>query len=130
MDKRLIDVHVSIPTRQDAPEASEPAYGTFDFPSLPVTTQGATVLGLGLHSALPVRANEFDAPPRQAFAERVAVIGPIGYDPVRFLARVARFAVPDLDGAQRFFRERDFRRTYRALSLGVVQLTGARHSHF
>ena len=97
----------------ESSEVSEPGDGAFNLPSFSVSSEWATVLGFGLLAVLAMGTDQFDAALLQPVAQRVAVVGAVGDQARGVAARASGFAIADLDGAERFLDERDFRRAGR-----------------
>jgi len=67
----------------ESSEGLEQTDRAFDDPAFTITPQRWGVFGRRSFATATVRTDEFDAAVGQAFAERIAVGGPIVYQPVR-----------------------------------------------
>jgi hypothetical protein len=85
MKEGSIASDVVIITNQQPPEVAQPSEGAFDFPTVPVAAQGAAIVERGLAASAAVRVDQQDSPVPQPFAQRVAVVGPVGDDAQRSL---------------------------------------------
>jgi hypothetical protein len=111
MKKGAIDCERAIVTHYQATEVAEPGVGAFDDPTPLVPPQCPAILRCWPNAILLVRADQFDAAPPQAFAQRIAVVGFVSNHPQRFLPWPAGMMTPSYpDGRERRFREPDFRR--------------------
>lgn len=97
----------------ESSEVSEPRDGAFDFPPFSVSSEWATILGIGLLAVFAMGTDQFDAALLQPVAQGVAVVGAVGDQARGVAARASGLAVADLDGAERLLDERDFRRAGR-----------------
>jgi hypothetical protein len=74
MKERAIDRERAVVPHNQASEVSEPGVGAFDSPSPPVASQRSAILRRGPNAISLVRTNQFNPPPLQALAQRIAVI--------------------------------------------------------
>ena len=111
MKERLIDGQRAVVAYDQSPVVAQPADGTFNDPAPLIPPQGSAVLGGRPGSVLAVRSDQFDAPPGQSLAQRIAVVTAIGNHALRLLAGTARTVPsPYPDRLERTLREPDFRR--------------------
>lgn len=113
MDKCLKDLMASVPAHDEPTEVTQPSNGTFDFPSLSVTAQGAAVLAFGFAPVASMGRDLLYATGGQPVAEGVAVVGSVQDEPLGFDGLQTTVLPANADIAQRLFRERDLRRTGR-----------------
>jgi len=94
-----------------AAEMPQPGKGAFDNPAMPETAQLAAILMRRLTIVAPRWDDRLDPAPHQGRTQRIAVVTPIGHQPIRSLARPARLARPsDRHGVQGFLQQGHFRR--------------------
>ena len=94
-------------SHEESAELSEPCVGTFDDPAALVASELSAVLVASVPAIFAIRNDEVDASLCQPFAQRVGVVGSIGYHTLRLLSRPA-FAARDFDFGERGFRKRNF----------------------
>ena len=75
MEECLIHDELAFVTDHEPTEVPDPSDGSFDLPASLVSAQLASVLGWGFDAVGFVRADQFDSPLFQAFAQRVGVGG-------------------------------------------------------
>jgi len=80
MEKGSIHGDVMIIAHQQPPEITQPSKGAFDFPTMAITSQRASIVERGFATARAMRTDEQDAAVEQALAQRVAVVGAVGDD--------------------------------------------------
>jgi len=79
--ERLIKLDMTVVSHEQAAEVAKPGERALDLPALAVAPQAAPVVERGLASVLAVRADQRDAPARQAPAQFVAVVSAVGNHP-------------------------------------------------
>ena len=113
MNKRTKDIGRSIPPHHQSAVVAEPSDGAFDLPSFAIAPEGAAVLAALLFPIPAMRRNLLDTAGRQAVPEGIAVIRLVHDQAFGFRARATRTSGAYAHRAERFFRERDLRRTGR-----------------
>ena len=98
-------------TDEQSSELSQPCICSFNLPAFTVAPQGSPVLSRLAYSVCFVGHDQLDTPFLQALPQRIAIIGFVGNQPLRFLPRTATaLAVGDADRGKRDFCKFDFRR--------------------
>src|SRR5579875_170585 len=87
MKETTIDRERTVVTHDQAPVVAEPADGSFHDPATPVAPESAPVLGRRALAVPVMWRDQFDATLRQPFAQRIAVVTPIGDHPLGLLSR-------------------------------------------
>src|SRR5882724_1567781 len=65
---------------QQSPEVAQPGEGALDLPPVAVAAQSAAIVEGGFAATAAMRTDEQDSPIEQAPAQRIAVVGSVGYD--------------------------------------------------
>ena len=81
MKERRIHLDVSFIAHHQPAVMTQPSQGPFDFPSLPIPSQGATILPGGTPPILPMRTDQLGAEPLQFPPRRIAVVRLVGDHP-------------------------------------------------
>ncbi len=127
MKESAINSEAAIPANDQTAKITEPGEGALDFPPASVSAQLASVLRLS-PSVAPVRADQFDAAPFQALAQRVAVVALVGDDPQRlFPGPTAAARHGNL--LQSRLQEGHFRRTGRVQVVSERNTLAVDHHH-
>ena len=113
MEEGSIQGDLMIITNQQSSEVAQPGEGAFDLPPVPIAAQRAAIVERGFATTAAMRTDEQDAPVEQAFAQRVAVVGPVGDHAQWPLLRSSLAAAWHRDSIQRAFRQGYFSRTGR-----------------
>jgi len=111
-------------------EVSQPCIGSLDLPTFAIAAQGTSVLCCLANPASSVRHDQLDASLLQSCSQRVAVVGPVANQPLRFLPRTAApTSVRDADRCKGGFREFDFRRGGRSQVVSQRNTLAIDHHH-
>src|SRR5437667_4996548 len=94
-------------THQQSSELAKPGVGSFDDPTPLVASQLTPILVAPLPIVLPVRYDQLDTAFLQSLAQRIRIVGGVGYHPFRLLPRTA-FGLRNRDFLERGFRKRNF----------------------
>ena len=87
---------------------AEPCEGPFHLPTSPVAAQCSAILGARLAAIPAMGRDQFDSSFRQPLAQRIAVVGAVGNDALRFLPWPSAAMPPGhADRCERFFCEPD-----------------------
>ena len=130
MEACFIDVKQAVEASHEVAEVSQPSIGSFDLPAFAVASEWASILSWLAHSVCLVGYDQFDATLAQAHAKRVAVIGLVGNQPLRFLPWAAAVAaVRGADRGEGDFGEFDFRRRGRSQVLSHRKTLAIDHHH-
>jgi hypothetical protein len=129
MKEALIHGDVSLPTRHEATEISEPGERAFDFPSALVGSQLAPVLQRRLYPVLSLGANQLDTTPGQALAQRIRVAGFIVDRPFGVLPWAPRTATGHGHRLQRRFQQCYFGRGRRCEEVSHRNTLAVDHHH-
>lgn len=129
MKKRIIHHNIMIPANYQAAIISQPGKGSLHFPASFITPQFATIVIFLFLIVAPVRANQLHTTPRQAFPKRVAVIGLVRNNSLRFFSRATTAFPGDGNLVYRFFEQRDFRRGRRVQVVSQRNTLAVDHHH-
>jgi hypothetical protein len=102
MKKCVIYNNIAIPTNNKSPGICKPRECPLNFIAAFVTPQFTAIMVSLFLVIIPVRANQLDAPIRQTFAERIAAVAFVGYQPFGILPRTASALARYGDGFERF----------------------------
>src|ERR1700730_7851432 len=108
MKKCFIHSEQALVADNQSSKVAEPSQRALDLPPSPVSAQSSTILCARLVSIPSMRCNQLDIPLTQPLAQRIAVIGAVTNDTLRFLTRPpAAMSPAHADRRERLFRETD-----------------------
>jgi hypothetical protein len=102
MEEGVIHQQGTVVADDQPAEISQPRKGAFDFPTLAVAAQRATILRWRLAAVAAVRTDQLDALSLQLGSQRVAVVGPVGDEALRFALGTTTPRAWDADLCQGF----------------------------
>src|SRR3954468_2694624 len=114
---------------EQSAKVSQPCEGPFHFVAFAVATKFATVVERSFLSPVSVRADQDDASFEQAPAQWIAVVGFVGHDSQRSIARAARTAARHLNALQRWLGEGHFPRAGRLQFASQRNTLAVDHHH-
>jgi len=130
MKEPLIDGERAVIADDQSTVIAQPADGTLDDPAPFVTPKGTTVLRRRSGPVLMVWGDQFDAPPGQPLAQRIAVVTAVGNHALRLLPGTTRTVPPSYpDRLERSLRQPDFRRGCRVKVVSQRKTLAVDHHH-
>ena len=127
MKESTIDRQGAVPTNDQTAKVVEPGERALDFPAASVSSQFSSILRFPLAVA-PVRADQLDAAPFEALAQRIAVVGFVGNDPQGLFSRPSASARHG-DLFNGGLQQRHFRRTGRVQVVSERNTLAVDHHH-
>ena len=113
MKESTVGFHQSVPSHGQPAEVAKPGNRPLDDPSPAVAPEFPSVLARGLLAVRAMRDDRPDAPIKQSFPERVAVVTPIRDQALGTGSGTSRAEPADRDRIERFAQELDPRRRCR-----------------
>jgi hypothetical protein len=130
MKERLINGKRAIVAHDESTEVAEPCEGALYGPASFVAAQGSAILGRGLAPVLTMRDDQFDAPRRQLFAQRIAVVTAVGNEADRLLPGTPRLMLsPYADARECRVDEFDLRGGRRVKVVSQRKTRAVDHHH-
>jgi hypothetical protein len=130
MKEGFIDCGRAVVANDQSAKVAEPCKGSFHFPATAVAAQRSTVLSARLAAIPAMRCNQLDPSGRQPLAQRIAVVGAVGNDTLRFLPWPSAAMSPGyVDRRERFFREPDLVGRCRVKLLSQRNTLAVDHHH-
>lgn len=129
MKKRIVHHNIMIPTNHQAAIISQPSKRSLHFPATLITSHLATIVIFLFLIVAPVRANQFHTTLCQSLSKRVAVIGLVRDNPLRFFSRASSAFPRHRNLVYRFFEQRDFRRGRRVQVVSQRNTLAVDHHH-
>jgi hypothetical protein len=128
MEKGFIDVQMVIVANQEATEVSQPGKGPLYFPALAIASQRSAVVERGFLAIFAMRRDQQNPTLKQAPAQGIAVVAPVGNHPQWPIARTTS-RLWHRNPFQRAFGERDFRRAGRGELASQRNTRAVDHHH-
>ncbi len=108
MEERLIHCDVSFPPRDESAVVSQPGECSLDFPPFSISPQRPSILSRRTAASPTMWTDQFYSSLRELPAQRIAIIRPIGDQPLRLLLGSSSSSAWYGDRVQCFLDERDF----------------------
>jgi len=126
----FIDAKRAVVADYEVAEVSQPSIGSLYLPAFAIASEWPSILGGLAHPVCLVRRDQFDTPSLEALAQRVAVVGLVGNQPLRLLPwATTTAAARDADRGKRDFRKFSFRRRGRSQVLSQRNTVAIDHHH-
>jgi hypothetical protein len=129
MEERIINDNIVIPADNKAAKISQPRKRSLNFIATFITPYFAAIIILAALVIATIRTNQFNALASQTFTQRVAVIAPVGDQPLWIFSRPATAFAWHSDIVQCFFEERDFVRGRRVQVVSQRNTLAVDHHH-